>query len=167
MGKLIVICKQLDSLLHSVRTGDERSAHGKRLKILSLFEDLCRELENEPQPEPRPFDLEAAKRGEPIEVMIASDNWIEKQFVGYFIDGRGVPMVVYIHADRPDWVPIAQVRMKAPEQITMYANVRRMSSGAVFGALYDSKRAATLNAENHINGTQLATAFPVKITVNK
>lgn len=106
--------------------------------------------------------------GDPIEVLMAPDVWIERQFMGTFVDGRGVPMVLYVHEGEPDWVNVSQVRMKpkALQQLQMFANVygHKDPSGRV-GALYETKEAAERAGAGAV--TLLAVGVPVTITVAK
>lgn len=112
-----------------------------------------------------PFNSTRAAAGEPIEVLMPADMWIEKQFIGTFVDGRGVPMVSYVHEGEPDWVGVSQVRMKpkAPQQLQMFANVYQANNGEVWGNLHATAEKAK---SAHVRPT-IAAAVPVTFTVAK
>lgn len=128
---------------------------------------LERAIRNE-QPQPRPFDIEAAKRGEPIEWQpLYAEHWEPGEFVGITSTGKVVvelaPLNVNIH-------PIEKLRMKASEteQVTAYVNAYRMANGNMFFGVRASEDAAKeLAARAAGRNTVIAVAAPVKITVNK
>src|SRR5687768_14106231 len=63
----------------------------------------------------KPFDLEAAKRGEPVEIML-DPTWVPVHFVG--IDGQGHPVVQRL-GDGPVF-SVSQLRLRmAPKKVTV------------------------------------------------
>ena len=189
MAKQTELRELTNSLANAIRSGNERLAYEKQQKLFSLFADLERELqgtrniaserlhgiqalqrrlEARQTLEHRPFDLEAAKRGEPIEVLMTFDDYYEKEFIGTFKGVNGIEMVTYLHDGKPDFTPSNQVRMKAPEQLTAYVNAYRMANGLTyFGVQASEDNAKDTAARVAYATTVLAVAIPVKITVNK
>lgn len=90
----------------------------------------------------KPFDLEAAKRGEPI-----CDNGGQPfYFVGIDKDGR----VVYQHPRPGVWQVFVcdqdQMRMR-PRKVVYYVNIYRTSSGALeFGTMLHKTQDAAVHA---------------------
>lgn len=120
--------------------------------------------------ENEPFNSTRAAAGDPIEVLMAPGVWVEKKFIGTFIDSRDVPMVSYVYEGEPDWVGMSQVRMKpkAPQQLQMFADVYRNSYGGAYGYLHsEPKSKRPPNAPTMPGIEQLVSDMPVTITVAK
>jgi hypothetical protein len=63
------------------------------------------------------FDLEAAKRGEPIEYQEAY-GWTEIKFIGAWTDDSVVCQVPW--NDKPEIVPISKIRMVEKKDVLFY-----------------------------------------------
>jgi hypothetical protein len=63
------------------------------------------------------FDLEAARRGEPIEYLEAY-GWVEIKFIGAWADDAAVCQVPW--NDTPEIVPVSKIRMAKKREIVRY-----------------------------------------------
>lgn len=71
----------------------------------------------------KPFDLEAARRGDPIEVRMDCDTWERREFIGTFYGPIGL-MIVYVESNHPEFTVLAGVRMAKKER-TVYVTLLR------------------------------------------
>jgi hypothetical protein len=145
----------------------ERDGHNNvAIQNLKAFEQMQRErddvirlLREKCEQSNRSFNLEAAKRGEPIEVLF-NGNWIDATFVGV---ARGLPVLDSLQFDTtPSTWPVGQtIRMKSRE-VTMYANIYRHPSGRFnIGSLYETPNEARHNSDSKA----VVNAVPVTFTV--
>lgn len=114
-----------------------------------------------------PFDVARARAGEPIQVLMSADRWIEKPFIGVYKSPHGVQeFVVYVHDDKPDYAPLGSVRMKPTTQtVQMFVNVFKDKQGKRAGALYDSADVARKFVAVVDGLENVGTAIPVTVTV--
>jgi hypothetical protein len=111
----------------------------------------------------RPFDLEAAKRGEPILLMLASEyDMAPVRLVGMLTDGRHV---VERRADSGVYyVEVAtehRLRM-APKKKTVYLNIHPRGQYFMHESA-ESARAGADNGSGGIGSEIMAVAVPVEI----
>jgi hypothetical protein len=119
----------------------------------------------------KPFDLEAAKRGEPIEVLF-DEEWIDAKFCSVsdnFTDSIVVEIPLNIRSAKlisPSIWGIANTRMKQTTQdIVMYANVYRLTSGRFsIGSLHETPNEARRNSAGD---TSFVAMTQVTFTVTK
>jgi hypothetical protein len=115
-----------------------------------------------------PFDVARARAGEPIQVLMSADRWIEKPYIGVYKSPHGVQeFVVYVHDDKPDYAPLGSVRMKPTTQtVQMFANVFKDEHGARAGALYgDADMARKFVGTVAESIKCVGVAIPVNVTV--
>lgn len=115
-----------------------------------------------------PFNDMRARAGDPIEVLMAPDQWIEKPYIGTYKSPHSVQaFVVYVHDDKPVYAPLGSVRMKPTTQtVQMFANVFKDEQGKRAGALYDNADMACKFVGTVPPPVQcIGTAIPVTVTV--
>jgi hypothetical protein len=110
-----------------------------------------------------PFDLEAARCGEPIQIGSSRDGWRDVSFVGQTPSGDivlceltapGREMLITFTGD-----PTGRLRMK-PQKRTVYVNFYPKQSGACAACeAYDDEASARFKAGAHAT----AIAIPVEI----
>lgn len=66
----------------------------------------------------KPFDLEAAKRGEPIEFQSLAGGWTRAHFVG--ISLGGIPIIQHYNGGDLEIVPYTHLLRMAPKKRTVY-----------------------------------------------
>lgn len=100
----------------------------------------------------RPFDLEAARRGDPIEVCICAGRWERREFIGTFCGLIGT-MVVYVENNQPEFTVLAGARMARKERI-VFVNIGWGNVGNWYGTAQEARQ----NSAGH---KLLAIAVPV------
>jgi hypothetical protein len=113
----------------------------------------------------RPFDLTAAKQGEPVEVLYRGE-WVPAHFVG--LNSRGVP-IFEGEWDAHEYSPWTRenIRMaeRVPQKRTVWVNIYRLRledfDGNDAGA-FDTEEQAILNAFDNSAGV-IAKAVPIEI----
>jgi hypothetical protein len=150
---------------------DRDSVHRAASQNLKALEQVTRERDELKRryagakpaaPANKPFDLEAAKRGEPVEVLYKG-NWIEVTFVGV---ARGFPVLDSLQFDTTPstWGSDGEtIRMKSTAcDVTMYANIyRSLSPRFNIGSLYETPN----EAQRCSYSNAVVRAIPVTFTV--
>ena len=110
-----------------------------------------------------PFDSTRANAGHPIEVLVAADTWHERKYRGVMLGPDSKTYVVHdAYKDGSDFSRLDHVRMKAPSELTFYANVYKIGGpSGIIGSLYDTAD----NAKRYSHSPLTVQAFPVKVTV--
>lgn len=110
-----------------------------------------------PAPEHLPFDLEAAKRGEPIERRNSDGSWSLADFVGTC---RNDTVVIWKRKDDlPSWNTFDMLRMAPRPMRTVWLNIPSDKGGA-----YGYKSEEDARADVARSGkTPFAIAYPVQV----
>lgn len=155
--------------LQEQRDTMKRAADQAQASLQELAKQVIAMKEPVPTATPQQFDEKRAAAGEPIEICMAPDHWIEKKFVGMIDTVARGRQVAYEHNDALDCAPISSARMASKtQQVQMFANVFRDAlDGRMTGALFDTELDAENLAYNRIKHKLIASAFPVTVTVAK